>query len=272
MKFAALFALALLSTIAIGATPDSKPMTNQDVIGLVRAKLSDDVIESAIKAAAPAFDTSTAGIIKLNTAKVPQSIIKAMIDAGSAQASATKPSTSAKHEIVAVPTPAFNPEDVVLVSAANRTTMRSQSPQSRVATKFGFGATTYATLSGVQAQLRLKNTQPSFLLAIASSAQPDGAFTLASLLVRKDTREVAVGGGGMTGIKAGIPKDHVIAATAEKLPDQAGAPKGYELYTVNVSAPLPAGEYAFIMHTGKLKAAGYFGEAGDSYFDFGVDH
>jgi hypothetical protein len=66
------------------------PLGNEDVVKLVRAGLSEDVILAKIDASETAFDTSTAGLVALADAKVPEAVIKRML----ARASATAPAPS----------------------------------------------------------------------------------------------------------------------------------------------------------------------------------
>ncbi|MEJ1961466.1 MAG: hypothetical protein WDO56_07950 [Gammaproteobacteria bacterium] len=257
------------STIAQNA----KPMTNQDVIKMVQAKLSEDTIAMAVRAAKPGFDTSADGLVKLSTAGVPDGVIKAIIEAKSGGGSASSAGSASAPAGKAAVANAFNPEEVILIDGDKHSTMRYIAPQMRTAARaLGFGGVgSYAALSGTAATLRLKNTSPSFMVAVPTNAQPEGYVTLANFAVRKNgTREVQVGGGYMS-YSTGINKDRVMPITVEKLPDQSKAPKDFIIYRVNVAKPLAGGEYAFILYNSQVKVVGYFLSGADSYFDFGVD-
>src|SRR5262249_32426533 len=56
-----------------------QPLTNVDIIKLVSARLSDEVIIAKLRSSQVNFDTSTAGLIMLKQAKVPDSVMLAMI-------------------------------------------------------------------------------------------------------------------------------------------------------------------------------------------------
>ena len=74
------------SAPAKSPAPDGA-MTNRDVIALVKARLSDDVIISKIKQSKTQFDTSTQGLVTLKYAGVSDRIISVMVaptDSGSA--------------------------------------------------------------------------------------------------------------------------------------------------------------------------------------------
>ncbi|MEJ0038538.1 MAG: hypothetical protein WDO68_21090 [Gammaproteobacteria bacterium] len=253
-----------------GVAQTAKPMTNQDVIKMVQAKLSEETIAMAIRSAKPGFDTSADGLVKLSTAGVPEGLIKTIIEAKSGGGSAPSGSGTAGKAAVAN---AFNPEEVILIDGDKQSTMRYIAPQMRTAARaLGFGGVgSYASLPGTAATLRLKNASPSFMVAVPTNAQPEGYVTLASFAVRKNgTREVQVGGGYMS-YSTGINKDRVMPITVEKAPDQGKAPKDFVLYRVSVSKPLAPGEYAFILYNSQVKVVGYFLGGADSYFDFGVD-
>ncbi len=67
---------------ATGTRTASAAMTNRDVIQLVKAKISDDIIIAKIKQSKTRFDTSTDGLVALKQAGVSDQLIAAMIGAG----------------------------------------------------------------------------------------------------------------------------------------------------------------------------------------------
>jgi hypothetical protein len=142
---------------------NAKGMTNGDVISLVHAKMSQDSIVMAIDNAKPAFDTSAKGLIMLNKAGVPDSVIQAVIAAGNKSAGGSsgavgRNSANAAGDIA-------NPENVILLDGVKPVTMHYLTPQIRSAARaWGFGGVaSYAVLMGDKAVLRLKNRQPQFL-------------------------------------------------------------------------------------------------------------
>src|SRR5579863_1780666 len=67
-----------------GAKPAAPGMTNRDVIQLVQAKISDDVIIAKIGQSKTRFDTSTQGLVALKRAGVSDRLISVMVNAGEA--------------------------------------------------------------------------------------------------------------------------------------------------------------------------------------------
>ena len=71
--------------VQTGAKPAaSVMMTNRDVIQLVKAKISDDVIITKIKQSKTRFDTSTQGLIALKEAGVSDQLVSVMMVPGDA--------------------------------------------------------------------------------------------------------------------------------------------------------------------------------------------
>jgi hypothetical protein len=70
---------------------NNAPLTNKDVIELLKMGLSPDVIVAKIKNSSSNFDTSPAALQELKTANAPEAVILAMVQAPSPtnQASAT---------------------------------------------------------------------------------------------------------------------------------------------------------------------------------------
>jgi outer membrane lipoprotein SlyB len=75
-------ALALCAPFAANAAP----MSNDDVIRMVRGGLGEATVIQAIDAAAPAFDTSPDGLIRLKQGGVSEAVIQRILAKGSANA------------------------------------------------------------------------------------------------------------------------------------------------------------------------------------------
>jgi outer membrane lipoprotein SlyB len=75
-------ALALCAPFAANAAP----MSNDDVIRMVRGGLGETTVIQAIDAAAPAFDTSPDGLIRLKQGGVSDAVIQRILAKGSATA------------------------------------------------------------------------------------------------------------------------------------------------------------------------------------------
>ena len=78
-----------------GVKPVATGMTNRDVIQLVKAKISDDVIITKIRQSKTRFDTSTQGLVALKQAGVSDQLISVMVNADEAAANTGAASDSA---------------------------------------------------------------------------------------------------------------------------------------------------------------------------------
>lgn len=92
IAFASASAVSLPTSSAFAQAPaarqDKKPLTNADIIRLVKSGLADSVVVSAIEANDTGFDISADALISLKSAGVSQTIIEAMLAASSRDRSA----------------------------------------------------------------------------------------------------------------------------------------------------------------------------------------
>ena len=146
-------------------------------------------------------------------------------------------------------------------------------PQVRTAARaLGFGGVaSYAVLRGDRAERRIPPSSPEFIVSVPKNAQASNYSTLANFAVRKnETREVLIGGGYMS-YTTGIHRDRVVKIQTELAADQSQAREGFVLYRIKPEQSLARGEYALVLYTGEFRVAGFFSQASNSYFDFGVD-
>lgn len=73
--------IVLLFSLSIIAHAQ-QPLTNADVISLIKSGLSADIVSAKIKQSGGSFDTSPAKLKELKAASVPESVILAMIESG----------------------------------------------------------------------------------------------------------------------------------------------------------------------------------------------
>lgn len=260
------------SSLAFGG--EGRPMTNQDVIKMVRAKLPEKTIVMTVESATPDFDTSADGVIKLTSAGVPNAVVQAVIKAQSGDKEAgmsvaTASGLAGAHSSNG----AFNPEEVILLEGGKQTVMKYLVPTTHSGARaLGFGGfATYAVLHGTAAHERAQTSRPSFIVEVPERAQPESYVTIANLAVRRNgTREIMVAGGYVT-MESGIAHDRIVAVESEKLADQSRAQSGFILYKVTPAKALPPGEYAVVLFNSAVPVAGYFSNVSASYFDFGVN-
>lgn len=87
--------LTLIVLVAAAAFAGEQPLTNDDVVAMVKAGLSSEVVVSKIKSSATTFSLDTAALVALGEAKIPDAVIKAMMAAHPAAAGTTTESAAA---------------------------------------------------------------------------------------------------------------------------------------------------------------------------------
>ncbi len=265
-----------LSTILVGcilAVPylptiaqQKKPITNADIVAMVKAELPESTIVVAIQQSPANFDTSPQALIELKTQGVSPKIIEAMLQAGVP----TTPAQPARQPQANTPLSNQQPSSsgagingIVLIDATGRTEMKYSSLESRadigmmdVVNPFK-STKSKATLNGNHAKLRTTTTSPTFEASIANNANPSDQLVLVKLKPKSDRREIETGRAGIIGgVSTGFRKDDIVPITIEEISEQNTSGSFYKRYSIKTVNPLPPGEYALV--------AGV-------YYDFGVD-
>ena len=258
---------SVVLAIFLGGHAIAAVVTNKDIVNLLEAGMTEDVVLQAIASGEPKFDTSSGALIKLKQKGATPAILKAMMPSKEKPGSIVNPA----------PTKAIasglNPEEIVLALDGKETQMQYIIPAIRTAARaLGLGGiASYAVLRGERAQLRLSPSMPEFIVSVPKNAQANNYFTLANFAVRKNqTREVLIGGGYMS-YTTGIHRDRVVPITSEVAEDQSRAKEGFVLHRVKPEKNMVSGEYAIVLYTGEIRTLGFFAQASNSYFDFGVD-
>ena len=252
-------------------------MTNDDVIALAGAGMSDQIIVAKIKAApSTSFDTSVAGLKSLKAANVSSNVIAVMIDPTAAVAAAAAPTMTA----AAAPnsTAPANPDDPMAAHAPgiyilakgtdgqeHMTLLERTSPKQQKSGGAWVSGMTYglakahskAVLDGAKASVETPDTKPVFYLYIpqGSDAGFGGSgynpkeFAMIKFEVKSDTRLVTTGSYSIWGGSSGTDEKARQGFSSDTV-----KPGVYKLTPVE---DLPPGEYAF------QQGAAF-------YYDFGV--
>lgn len=252
-------------------------MTNDDVIALASAGMTDQIIVAKIKAApSTSFDTSVAGLKALKAANVSSPVIAVMIDPKApvaAPAAATPTATAAAAATTA------NPDDPAATHApgiymlakgadgsAHMMLLERITPKEHKAGGFWASSATYgivkakgkAVLDGAKASVETADPKPVFYLYIpdgtagqfgGSSYNPKD-FAMVKLEVKGDTRQVTTGSYSMWGSSSGTDEKSRQGFASETV--KAG------VYKLTPVVDLTPGQYAFEQGWGM-------------YFDFGVN-
>lgn len=248
--FYLLVACFLLSCSITLAQQEKKPLTNADVMTMLKAQLPESTIVLAIQQSPANYDVSPQALIELKNQGASSKILDAILQAQSGKSSDS--STIGNTNVMA--------DGVILVLGSDRLKMKQSETDFRVSTGGvnPFGKTkSKDALNGKQAQLRITNTSPMFELYLPNDVYPADHVMLVKLIVKSDRREIqTLEVGAFTDAKSGYRKKDILPTTIEELQTQtvAGA---YKLHRVKVISPLPSGEYALVVD--------------NVYYAFGVD-
>jgi hypothetical protein len=246
-------ALVMMSLMLVSATSltAQEVLTNDSVIAMKKAGLSDSLIVAKIRSSQTKFDVSTNALIALKSAGLSDSVIEAMV--GHAGPAGSLPA-------VAAPAPTTGPAAgrESIFHMANGRYVELKSAMSSVESNVAFFASSSElVLKGRKAQYRVAEKQPVFYSAWAANEVP---------LVKlkpgdsNDDRNLKISSGGFHPFggtqKMGIRSQDTIDVDSEK--DARG------FYKLTPKKPLAAGEYGFVLTFGATAGAG-------KVYDFGVD-
>lgn len=280
--FALFFFLVFGVTVAFAQS--KKPLTNDDVIQMVKAGFTEQTITDAIKADKTTFDTSVQGLVAMKNAGVSQKVIDAMLEA-TADKKATTPVASAK-------VPATDPNDPMSPHGSGiywqpkerrdkhmvelDPSVYSQAKSGglfKSAMTYGIAKAKWkAVVRGSRATVRTSETAPEFWFyfnvkstglsqsgSFLSAATSPNEFILAKMERKHKDRELVVDQFGAFGSSTGTRSKDTVAFDFVKM-----APG---IYKVTPREPLKPGEYCFL-YAGTNMAMGM---TGGKLYAFGID-
>jgi hypothetical protein len=273
---AALLGLALAPALI---AQETKPLTNQDVIRLVKLGLSAEIIITKIAESPANFDLSIEGLTTLAENKVPNDVIKAM-QAKSSNAprptasvaddknpGATKASPAAPAKTSSVPLP---PDKGVYLWDGKAMHLLTQSRVPSMGQSFWRSVTPFVKkkielqMIGAHAKAQFDHNQPAIVVSGMGDVVP-GVPSFRLLYVktggmRKDRRIVGTYDvGGFFGSVSMV--DNEIECKIQKLADG--------IYAFTPVKPLTDGEYG-VAHVPQLSAASTQPSFAPPIWDFGV--
>jgi hypothetical protein len=236
----------VLTPVLTGTAPVSaqEVLTNETVVGMVKAGLPESVIVQKIRSSSRKFDTSTNALIRLKQAGVPDKVIEAMVTEPGAATAATAAKTSSGDPMIAH------------VKAGGAKTLDPIHGSKEISAAPFAGSRQEVVLPSARAEYRITEREPVF-----TTPQPAQQWILAKLKPGKRDRNLPMskndgwGWGGAT-FRDGLDPKYAVKMIAESGPDG--------LTKLRPEEPLAPGEYGFIAVTrGQPNMV--------EVFDFGID-
>ena len=277
-----------------------EPLTNESVIKMVKAGLSEDVVLSMVKTQPAKYTIGPEQLIALKSAAVPDKVVAAMVEksAGSATAGVTlgSPVHSSGATPVAGNVAAGDPNDpmmphdsgiylhtkdrdgnlkmVVLEQAAYQGSKTGGVFVSAVTAGLK-KAKVRAVVPGQHAGIRTGNPQPTFYFYFedkasglgksgfgAGSISNPNQFALVKFEIKKSSRETIIMEVGALGMSSGTHEKSMITFKADRI--RPG------LYKVVPTVAMDEGEYCFLASTVGMGAMGAGASGAAQIFDFAI--
>src|SRR5262250_77375 len=249
--------LAALTLFIATSLTAQEVLTNQSIISMKKAGLSDSIIISKIKSSQTKFDASTQGLIGLKNAGLSDQVIEAVVNAGAAPAPAA-PAAAAPAAPAAAAAPAASRESIVHLVAGKAVELVPANASMEFSTGF-FDSKSELVLQGRKATYRIADKKPVFYSTWSANDAP---------LVRlkpgsdHDDRNLKISSGSFApfggSVKYGVRSE-------DKVDMEASERDARGLFKLTPKEPLKPGEYGFVLTYGM--AAGASGRV----YDFGVD-
>lgn len=247
------FVLALMLGVSLAGSADAtKPLTNADVVQMVKAGLPESTILLSIQNSPADFSTAPADLIALKKAGVTQPVLDAMLTQGAGAAPAT----------AAIPPGAVaysNPMAVVAIDNGRRVELYQAAQYGTKAKMKLWSNEQVAILGGTQAKIRLSSRTPSIEVAIAPNVDPERMVRLMKMTLRGDTREASLRVNSFDPMVRKLPQVTTGVIPISLTPAAAAASMpGLKRFVIAPAAPLEPGEYLLVMYDSQM-------------WDFGVD-
>jgi hypothetical protein len=255
--------MALSLTIAPALAQEV--LTNDSVVQMIKAGLPESVVIAKIRSTATKFDLRTESLVSLKKSGVSDKVLEAMMTPGPAAGAAPTVKAPAAGAQAAAPTPAattpaggsLRDRDAIYQLIDGKYVELFPTSANLETNVAFFQSKSEVVLEGRKAKYRTADKQPVFLSTYGPTDAP---------LVRlkpgdsNDDRNLKISSGAFMPFggtqKMGVRNEDKIATNVER--DAGG------FYRVTPAAPLPPGEYGFILASG-------FGAGVGRIFDFGVD-
>lgn len=240
-RYRLLVTLVMFSTLLLVAQPQA-PLTNEDLMKMVKAGFDEGTIVQAIKTNGSAVDTSVQSLVELKSAGVSESIIRVLLTARPAaseqQAVAGKPAEEAEEIGVYL-----NREGKFVMVEPEIVTWRTGGVLKTIAT----GGLTRGHINGKVSNphSRLQLSAPLEFLIVCADGTSAAEYQLLNLEEKKDRREFRAMTGGIVHASGGADKN-VVEFEFERI-----RPRTYKIQV----RQLDKGEYGFLPPGAALSAS-----------------
>jgi hypothetical protein len=228
-------------------------LTNESVVQMVKAGLPEAVVIAKIKSTATKFDLKTESLVNLKKAGISDKVLEAMMAPGSPATGAQ----AAAPPAAAAATGSLRDRDVIYHLIGGKYVEMFATSANLETNMAFFQSKSEVVLEGRKSKYRISDKQPVFL---STWGPTDAPLVKLKPGDSNDDRNLKISSGAFMPFggtqKMGVRNEDKIAINIER--DARG------FYKVTPAAPLPPGEYGFILASG-------FGAGVGKIFDFGVD-
>jgi hypothetical protein len=237
-------------------------LTNESVVQMIKAGLPESLVITKIRSTPNKFDLRTESLVGLKKNGVSDKVLEAMMTPGTAAAGApaapaAPAGAAAPTATAAATTGALRDRDVIYQVVGDKYVELFATSANLETNMAFFQSKSEVVLEGRKSKFRISEKQPVFL---STWGPTDAPLVKLKPGDSNDDRNLKISSGAFMPFggtqKMGVRNEDKIAINVER------DPRGF--YKLTPAAPLPPGEYGFILASG-------FGAGVGKIFDFGVD-
>jgi len=285
----------VLMLAVLGALNAQEALTNDSILKMVKAGLSEDVVLSMVKSQPAKYALGPDQVITLKSAGVSDKVVAAMVErsaggnsfggsmaSGATPASGTvsngNPNDPAAPHDSGIYLYAKDRNGEYMMTVLEQAAYQGSKTGGMLGTALTYGikkAKMKAVIPGQRASIRTPDAQPIFYFYFEDKAAGLGKggfgsgavsnpnqFALIKLDVTKSSRETTIGEFGALGVSSGTNEKSMVTFKSERL--RTG------LYKVTPNGPMTAGEYCFLVSQANMGAFGAGAAGAAQIFDFSV--
>jgi hypothetical protein len=249
IKLLGIVILVLSIALCFGQAPSQKkPLTNEDVLQMVKAGLAEGVIVAAVQSNPANYDTSLTALIDLNKQGVSAKVQEAML-AAQKPAPASPPPSAGAASVASL-------NRVFLLDGTERTEMKQNKGEFDTFAA-PFFVKIFIKFEGRNADFRVTNRSPVFEMSLPGNWVAAEHVKLVKPDVQKERRELPIQGAAGPGVPIKPDKKANVALSYEEVRKEAAT--GVETVVIRVKPlkSLQTGEYVLTVD--------------QTYYCFGVD-
>jgi hypothetical protein len=249
-----LIVIALVAVSTVGAQQNNKPLTNQDVMSMVKNVLPESVIIDAIKTNDTDFDVSANGLIALKKAAVTSKVMEAMLAAANNKKNAAAaPAPPASVAATGIPNAAVAANSGAGTSASTPVTAPANASPAWQPTVSAVQGATKVSLTAEPTQIVQTKSKPTSLATLAADQTLNQALQIGTQAAQQAAQQALMKNSSAMALSTLVPGASLMSGIMNARAKQAKVTYVWALSGGNSAATSVAGSApTFVVNYGGI--------------------